>query len=241
MSNVFTCPRCGTPHGVPPGGVPEGAVCTRCGAPLREAAVSAGAPPPVLAPAEEAPPTVRPARPRWEDDEREPPPGGPAPPLPGSVKAAGIIWTVFGALILLGFAVQVLTVLSVAPPDQRGAIMGGTFCVGLLVALFAGGFIFVGMQTLTGTAKDTLGNGIGSIIFAVLIGGSATALLLAVSGGRASVGETGPVWVAVLVLGINGTAAVALLAAGVLVLVGRDGYLAHREARYPRRRRYYRR
>jgi hypothetical protein len=238
MSSVFICPHCGAPHTVPPGGPPPGASCTQCGKPLTTAGITAGAPPPTVVPVEEAPALVTPARRRREDDEwEEAPPRGEALRIPGSVRAAGIIWTVFGTLILLNFAVQALMQLALAPPEQRGQAMGVTMCGGLLVALFGGGFILVGVQTLTGTAKDTLGNGIGSIIFAALIGGLAAILLVVLVGTRAAGVQTGPGWVLVLAVVINGAAAVALLAAGILALAGREGYL-RACGRGPRRPRY---
>jgi hypothetical protein len=110
-------------------------------------------------------------------------------------------------------------------------------CGGLFAALFGGGFIFVGIQTLIGTAKDTLGNGIGSIIFAALIGGLAAVLLVALVASRAAGAQAGPVWVLVLAVGIYGLAAVGLLAAGIMALAGREGYL-RACGRGPRRPRY---
>jgi hypothetical protein len=157
-----------------------------------------------------------------------------AAPLPNSAKTAGIIWIVFGGLILLSFAVQALTQLAFAPPEQRGPAIGGTFCGGLLVALFGGGFIFVGVQTLTGTAKDTLGNAIGSIIFAALLGGFAILMLTLVLGARAVGAPTNLAWVGLMVMVIYGLAAAALLTAGVLALIGREGYKAYRRYRRSR-------
>src|SRR5260370_40664686 len=98
--------------------------------------------------------------------------------------------------------------------------MGATFCGGLLVALFGGGFIFVGVQTLTGAAKDTLGNGIGSIIFAALMGGFTVLLLVALGGVRAVRADTGPVWAVLIRLDVKGLAANARLAGGLLARVG---------------------
>jgi hypothetical protein len=223
MSTVFTCPHCGTALTMPPGGLPSGAVCPSCGRPLHGAAVAPGAPPRAAAPVPRGY-----ADDRW--DRPEVVPVTPAP-LPNSVKTAGIIWIVFGGLILLSFAVQALMQLAFAPPERRGVAIGGTFCGGLLVALFGGGFIFVGVQTLTGTAKDTLGNGIGSIIFAALLGGMAVLLMTLVLGARAAGAPADPVWVGLMVMVIYGLAAAALLAAGVLALVGREGYRAYRRYR----------
>jgi hypothetical protein len=174
MSTTFACPHCGTPVAVAAGGQPAGVVCPACGRPLHEAAVAAGAPP-------GAGPARRHAGDRWEQPEPVP---VTAPPIPGSVKAAGIIWIVFGSLILLSFVMQVLTQLVFAPPEERGQALGGTFLGGLIAAVFGGQFLVVGVQSLTGTAKGTLGNGIGSILFAVLLGGCASAPLVLIAGTR---------------------------------------------------------
>jgi hypothetical protein len=144
------------------------------------------------------------------------------------VLAAGVIWIVFGSLVLLNFALTMLILLAFTPPELRGPIMSGAVCVGLIVALFGGVFIHVGVQSISGTAKDTLGNGIGSIIFGALIGGLSLVALLgtaAVRGGNVGGG--------VLQAAINLVVAAALLAAGVLALIGRDGYRAWRRAIAP--------
>jgi hypothetical protein len=87
--------------------------------------------------------------------------GSPAslPPIPAMVRAAGIIWIVFGALSLL------LTLLMSSPLSA------------ILVVLFAVAFIFVGAQTAGGWARDVIGNGIGSLVFGFsAISGGATML-----------------------------------------------------------------
>lgn len=222
MPNSFTCPHCGAQQSVEPG-AGRGALCAACGRPLYGQAVAPGAPAraPVVLPVAE---------------EEEPLRGEP-PPLPGSVKAAGIIWIVFGGLVLLNGGINVLLQLAVVPRGGPGAggMVTGAVCGGLFVALIGGVFIHVGVQSLNGTAKDTLGNGIGSIIFAALIGG--LGLITLVVAGVAGV------WWAVLAAVINLLAGAGLLAAGVLALVGRDGYKRWRHWRNPppaRRSRDYR-
>ncbi len=150
------------------------------------------------------------------------------------MRAAGIIWTIFGGLILLNFAILALILLVLAPaapPGTRGAAIGATMCLGAFLGLIGGVFILVGIQTITGSARDTLGNGIGSIIFSLLIGGSGLVTLV---GGR---GEA-----ANLIGGaINVLAGAGLMAAGVMALIGRDQYRAWRQAHSPPppRRRHY--
>ena len=232
MSTAFTCPHCGTPHSIPSEGMPEGAVCVKCGQLLQGVAVRPGVPPRAARPIESGY-----ADDAWEQPEvvqREP------PGIPGSVRAAGIIWVVFGALILLSGALQILSQLVLAPPEARGAAITGSFCSALFVAFVGGVFIHVGVQSLSGTAKDTLGNGIGSIIFAAIIGGLTFVVLAAMVAVRPRGPAEGPVWAILIAVILNGLSALALLTAGVLALVGRNGYRAYRgyrPASAPRRRR----
>jgi hypothetical protein len=66
--------------------------------------------------------------------------------MPGTVKAAAIIWIVVGALGALG---QLLSL---------GA--GGFRPQSIVHLAIAVAFIVAGVQTISGKAKDTLGNGI---------------------------------------------------------------------------------
>jgi hypothetical protein len=226
MSTGFTCPHCGMSQHVAPASLPPGAVCPGCGRPLHSASVAPGVPPP---------PVVYPADTGYADDSWEQP--EPAarlePTIPGSVRAAGIIWIVFGALILLSGGLQLLAQLALAPTEARGAFFSGAVCGALFVGFVGGVFIHVGVQSLSGTARDTLGNGIGSIIFAALIGGITLVVLVAAASVRSVRGEATPGWAVVIPLVINSLAAFGLLAAGVLALVGRQGYREYRRYHYP--------
>ena len=144
-----------------------------------------------------------------------------APPFPKTVTVAGIAWIVFGALILLGgiFFLIGLTTTKRVDPAATGFI--GVLATGLFI-LFGGVFIHVGEQSITGKARDTLGNGIGSIIFGVLN-------LLAGIGGAGS----GQIPQAI----VNFICGAGLLAAGTLVLIDRGGYVRWRRANRPERRR----
>ncbi len=225
MSTVFNCPHCGTPHSIPSEGMPDGGVCVNCGQLLQGVAVAPGTPPRTARPTESDY-----ADDRWERAERV----QREPRLPGTVRAAGIIWVVFGALILLSGGLQILSQLVLAPPQARGSAIAGSLCSAIFVAFVGGVFVHVGIQSLGGMAKDTLGNGIGSIIFAAIIGGLTLVALVAIVAVQASRPQaTGPVWAVLLALIINGLGAVALLAAGILALVGRQGYRAYRSYHYP--------
>jgi predicted Zn finger-like uncharacterized protein len=88
---------------------------------------------------------------------------------PSSVKTAGIIWIVFGGLLLVRAVIGAVATAIVAPNHQQGlaiGIVGG--CGSLLIAIFAAAFTYVGVQSIRGTARDTLGNSIGSIVFGLL-------------------------------------------------------------------------
>ena len=86
---------------------------------------------------------------------------------PGSTKAAGIIWINTGVLKLLATAVDAVMSFGGA----GGTPPAGIICGSVFGAFVGAVFLMVGIQTLNGSAKGTLANGIGSIIFAVLVGG----------------------------------------------------------------------
>lgn len=149
------------------------------------------------------------------------------PRFPTTVLLAGIGWITYGGLGLLNMLVAVALTAAgprVAQPVRPGAavdpnnagyragqVLGAT-CGGLI----AGAFIFVGVQTVRGTATDTMGNSIGSLIF----GG----LQLVIAIGLGFVGE-------VLRAGILALLAGCLLGCGTLGIVGRKDYKAWRKAR----------
>ncbi len=90
------------------------------------------------------------------DDMRDP------APFPTKVKIAGVIWIIFGVLGLLNTIYQIV---SGAAAQQGGAGSAGPICGGL----FAIAFLLVGFQTVKGTAKGVMGNGIGSIVISLLL------------------------------------------------------------------------
>src|SRR5689334_21469106 len=87
--------------------------------------------------------------------------------LPSAVRAAGIIWIGIGILGILGSVLGLIGRVADAGAGGGGAGApgGNPFCAtgcSLIIPLV---FLMVGIQTVKGTAKGTLGNGIGSIVF----------------------------------------------------------------------------
>jgi hypothetical protein len=78
------------------------------------------------------------------------------PPYPQLLRTAGVIWIVFGCLVLLSTAFMVRTIASgLEPRDPRG-VVGGMVCIMFLSALWAAAFYYIGKQSIRGTARDTL-------------------------------------------------------------------------------------
>jgi len=146
------------------------------------------------------------------------------------VKAAGVIWIVVGCLILLNLAAGLLINFAVAANvngDAAASAIGGGICPALFIGLFGAVFLHVGTQSIRGTARDTLGNGIGSIVFALLEFGfaamlGATAIYLNANQNA----QIGPALMVAAFVGMVVSAIVGLMlfAAGVLALAGRGQY-----------------
>jgi hypothetical protein len=122
--------------------------------------------------------------------------------LPGAIVAAGVLWIICGGLGAIGNLIAAVA--------ARGKITGA---MGIPIAI---AFFVVGIQSVSGKAKDSLGNSIGSLII----------------GGLGVIG--------VLVLTVMARHGVVLLAmvyplglitAGILGLVGRSRYVAYRQAK----------
>ena len=157
-----------------------------------------------------------------EEDEVEERRRGRPIAYPATVLIAGVGWIVFGSLLLLSGTV--IGIILTNRPMQVDNPTPGLFtgmCFLFFAALFGAGFIFVGVQSVRGTAPGTLGNGIGSLIFGVLnlAGGIA----------QAKNGET----VAAL---ISFVCVAGLWGAGILALVGGADYRRWREAHKPRKK-----
>ena len=124
---------------------------------------------------EPALPSAPPASPQGDDFNVYAPPGTlslaevqqNSPPLfPGGVRAAGIIWLVYGALRLVLLAV-VLAHLATLP---AGSVSLMLIAPALVIPLVIGlTFISIGRHTCRGAVSDVLGNGVGSIGIAIVL------------------------------------------------------------------------
>jgi uncharacterized integral membrane protein len=222
MPARITCPECGErqvveddPHGRRPR-------CVNCGYAFRRGDIAAGQPPRPPRRRDEEPILLEPAEEDYADepDLREP------VELPRKVMTAGIVWIIFGILILINFLLQIVLV-SQERELGPGGTVGVGVCLGIFGALLGGGFIFVGVQNVRGTAPGVIGNGVGSIILAVLM----------ILGSLVQAARGGHLLVAVINIGL----AMGLVVAGVLVLVSGAEYTAYRRATKPRRRESHRR
>ena len=74
------------------------------------------------------------------------------------VMIAGIIWIVVGSLVPLMILLSILVLITGGQAKANGGFSGGKLLFWIGVA-----FLVVGVQSLRGSARDTLGNGIGSI------------------------------------------------------------------------------
>lgn len=139
--------------------------------------------------------------------------------FPKTVMAAGVIWICSGGLILLNMLLNTLLLLLLMRVDAangvRAAIVFG------LWSLFGVAFIHLGVKSVRGSVSDTLGNGIGSIIFG---GFSLNAGMVQGAWGQPTLGL------------LTVSAGVGLVAAGILAHIGRAKYRSWRKVDKARRR-----
>jgi hypothetical protein len=143
---------------------------------------------------------------------------GEEPPFPPLVTAAGWIWIAFGVMFLLSLMVSLAMTFALgmrANSEETGAHFAGGICGLGCVGLFGAAFLFVGVQSIRGTARDTLGNGVGSIVFGGLYFGFAAVMTV---GGQ------------IIPAGIVGVGFIMLLLAGIFALMGRGQYKLWRKA-----------
>jgi len=212
MAAKFRCPFCGTRQEIDPDILVDEQECVECGKLMRETGIS-----------------ERPVRRRvrriveedeWEDEDdiRKP------AEIPGAVIGAGVIWIVFGSLSVLGAIIELVLFAVRAAGEEGGGISSRTSGVSC-GALVGAAFIHVGIQTIRGTAKDVVGNAVGSFVFGMLyLIGAILCLFLSLD-------------IAKFVGIICFFLALALFSAGIMALVSRSEYLDYRSSRRRRRRR----
>jgi hypothetical protein len=211
MAAQHACPHCDRRQEIDADVPVENLTCRHCGKPLAETAITERPLPPRTRSAEEGD--------EWGEPELELKRAS----VPGSVIAAGIVWIIFGCLSIADAFIQ----MSVAGQNAKGEVKGKAFvnpqswCCGIIIGAV---FLHVGGQSVRGTAKDVLGNAIGSILFGVLYTGIGIALLFTSSAGLLLA------YVFLFVL------ALPLYAAGALALVARSDYKAFRRATQGQRR-----
>ena len=161
--------------------------------------------------------------------------------FPIVVRIAGALWIILGALAMIGNFVS----LAQGQANQGPGAAPTTCCSGLIGLAF----VVVGHQTITGQARDTRGNGIGSIALGCLqwVGAAFIALggfLGGQQAGRAGAqGQAGAQGIneemAIVIAVVVALSGSTLILAGVLALAGRTAYLDWREenALQSRRRR----
>lgn len=166
-----------------------------------------------------------------DDDQDEP---RPLPRVPGLVRTAGVLWIAYGSLGLLttlvGFIMQAGN--QAAAGGNPGGNTPTSPCCSIIITI---AFMYCGIQSLQGTAKDTLGNSIGSLVFGalqfaagvffILVGLEIIQLAMFVREAALAIGAY-VVFMSSL-----------LLAAGVLGLMGRSAYREWREVAHPRKKR----
>lgn len=166
------------------------------------------------------------------DDDDEP---AERPRIPGIVMAAGVIWIGVGMLGIVNTALSLMMVGANAAGGGGGGANAGSPCCGIFIAI---AFLMVGYQTVTGKAKDTLGNSIGSIILGSIqiLLAIGIALLGAGVFGNANINRMAPevLLVTGIIVGVMG---LTLVTAGILALMGRRAYREWRRAAHPEKRR----
>jgi hypothetical protein len=138
-----------------------------------------------------------------------------SPSYPVLLTAAGYVWIGFG-LLILATAVFLFAVV--------GAVQGGVpgaGCMPVFSLVVGIVFLHVGRQSINGAAKDTLGNGIGSMIIGLLQLGSGFTYYRA--------GEN-------LAAACQAFACAGLVVAGTLAVVARHDYLEWRRSNKKKRK-----
>ncbi|HYH68886.1 MAG TPA: hypothetical protein VD866_29605 [Urbifossiella sp.] len=161
------------------------------------------------------------------------------PAYPLTVTLAGVAWIGFGGLLIANMLLVLVLMGGMMAAGRGGPQAGGPAggaqadraaaagpCGAVLSGLFGAAFLLVGVQSVRGTARDTLGNGIGSIVFG-LIQYAAGALSLVAGQGQVEL---------VIAAVLHFLVGTGLVGAGAMALAGRGAYKAWRRANKPQYR-----
>jgi len=146
-------------------------------------------------------------------------------PFPLSVTIAGIVWIVYGSVVLLAWPVLAFGALIVL---AFGTSAGGIIAITVVLIWAAVGIAFVtaGTKSVKGTGRDTLGKAIWSIIVGI---GLLAARVFNVASSLAE-GQIHEIRAAISIFFFLG--GVSLFAAGFLALLGREPYQMWRKAAF---------
>jgi hypothetical protein len=135
--------------------------------------------------------------------------------FPAAIRAAGIIWIVVGSLALASMILEIVLHVVVL---SKGLVC---FDVGFFgaSALFGIAFLVCGIQTVCGSTRDPLGNGVGSLFFGLM--SMARAVFAGI--GMAE-GEGVEALIFLFLTLVGGLGGFSLVAAGILAFVGREPY-----------------
>jgi hypothetical protein len=154
--------------------------------------------------------------------DRPEPSFAPGPAFPRTVIIAGIVSIIFGSIIVVSVLVKLWRLAeSVAWAARRRHfdildLALGEAVIQFIIGLVGAAFIVRGNQCARGTARDTLANGIASIIFGLLMFGAGALM----AGSDYFRGSSPVIRAGVLFL-----TASAVLATGVLFLAGHRNYI----------------
>jgi hypothetical protein len=151
------------------------------------------------------------------DDDRDDRDRGPRarpPGFPASVRAAGVLWIVFGGIGLLGVFLSFGVLVASA-----GRATGPNFC-GVLIPVV---FLIVGIQTVSGSINSMVGPAVASLVFGCIYLGLGALVAVLGVGALADARHIEPailVIAAMILVGLG----ILLVTAGTLALVGKDRY-----------------
>ena len=160
------------------------------------------------------------------------------PPFPTKVTVAGIAWIVFGGLIVVNLLIALVLLAAVSRSavgvdrEQASSAFAVGICLSVLLGLFAAGFIFVGVQSVRGTAPGTIANGVGSIIFGLLNFIPLFVLVVRAN----SPGRIPPGTGEYIQAGISSLFGLALIAVGAVAIAGAAEYKMWRQFRKAKER-----